>query len=223
MNKKILIGSIIAVAILVLVSFTGVVGYQTTKSSTIAKASPLFNIRTQRAINRESRDFTCDYVGKSKEIIIPLSQPDKRIKIIFKFIESISKMDENTFNKFIDYGIDYITNDNKIKNKYIAEILFSFRYIRSNPEDMKMYIINENGELDSKIELKQQQYTIDEEWMPGCLLALIVYMLFIYPILIVFIALSALRDCFHSIGTESGCCPCFRPQNDLLLYANEII
>jgi len=44
MNKKILIGSLVAVSILVLVSFTGVVGYQTTKSSTIAKASPLFRI-----------------------------------------------------------------------------------------------------------------------------------------------------------------------------------
>ena len=48
MNKKILIGSIIAVVILVLVSFTGVVGYQTTKSSTIARASPLFKVRTNR-------------------------------------------------------------------------------------------------------------------------------------------------------------------------------
>jgi len=53
MNKKILIGSIIAVAILVLVSFTGVVGYQTTKSSTIARASPLFAVRSSRAIDEE--------------------------------------------------------------------------------------------------------------------------------------------------------------------------
>ena len=54
MNKKILIGSIIAVVILVLVSFTGVVGYQTTKSSTISKASPLFSVRSKRAIYEES-------------------------------------------------------------------------------------------------------------------------------------------------------------------------
>ena len=59
MNNKILIGSIIAVVILVLVSFTGVVGYQTTKFSTIAKASPLFSVRTQRAIDKESRGLTC--------------------------------------------------------------------------------------------------------------------------------------------------------------------
>ena len=56
MNKKILIGNIIAVAILVLVSFTGVIGYQTTKSSTIARASPLFAVRSNRAIDEERKD-----------------------------------------------------------------------------------------------------------------------------------------------------------------------
>ena len=58
MNKKILMGSIVSVAILILVSFTGVVGYQTTKSSTIARASPLFTVRSNRAIDKESKDFT---------------------------------------------------------------------------------------------------------------------------------------------------------------------
>jgi len=56
MNKKILIGSIIADVILVMVSFTGVVGYQTTKSSTIVKASPLFTVRSCRAIDEDSKD-----------------------------------------------------------------------------------------------------------------------------------------------------------------------
>ena len=55
MEYRILLGSIIAVVILVLVSFTGVVGYQTTKSSVIAKASPLFSIRSKRAIGQEQR------------------------------------------------------------------------------------------------------------------------------------------------------------------------
>ena len=63
MNKKILLGSIIAAVILVLVSFTSVVGYSSVKS-TSGKASPLFSIRTSRAIDEETKDFTCDYVGK---------------------------------------------------------------------------------------------------------------------------------------------------------------
>jgi len=67
MNNKILIGSIIAVAVLVLVSFTGVVGYQTTKSSTIAKASPLFTVRSSRAIDGESKDIRAYIEMKSDE------------------------------------------------------------------------------------------------------------------------------------------------------------
>ena len=59
MKKKILIGSIIAVIILVLVSFTGVVGYQTIESSAIARASPLFTVRTNSAIGEESKDCNC--------------------------------------------------------------------------------------------------------------------------------------------------------------------
>ncbi|UCD14590.1 MAG: hypothetical protein JSW60_04005 [Thermoplasmatales archaeon] len=70
MVKKILIGSIIAVAVLICVSFTSVVGFQSVKSN--VKASPRFTVRTKRAIDEESKDLTCDYVGKGEEIIIPL-------------------------------------------------------------------------------------------------------------------------------------------------------
>jgi len=70
MNKKILIGSIIAVAILILVSFTSVVGYRRVESN--VKDSPLFNIRSSRAVDKEGKDFTTDYVGKGEEINIPV-------------------------------------------------------------------------------------------------------------------------------------------------------
>jgi len=100
MNKKILIGSIIAVAILVLVSFTGVVGYQTTKSSTIAKSSPLFTVRSSRAIGEESKDFTCDYVGKGNTFLIP--KRDDKIVLVQRFIDIISKIDESSRTRLKD-------------------------------------------------------------------------------------------------------------------------
>ncbi len=115
MNKKILIGSLVAVAILVLVSFTGVVGYQTTKSSTIAKASPLFAVRSSRAIDEESRDFTCDYVGKGKEIIIPLPERNNREVLLEKIKDRISKMDVEEFNRFKNLIIDELRNINAFK------------------------------------------------------------------------------------------------------------
>ena len=80
MKNKILIGSIVAVVILVLVSFTGVVGYQTTKSSTIARASPLFSVRSKRAINEESKDLTRRYVGMGNTLQFP-KRDDKAIMI----------------------------------------------------------------------------------------------------------------------------------------------
>ncbi len=98
MNNKILLGSIIAIVILVLVSFTGVVGYQTTKSSTIARASPLFKVRTSRAIDKESKELTCDYVGKGEEINIPLPIRDSRNVYLQKAIRIINKMDEERYN-----------------------------------------------------------------------------------------------------------------------------
>ena len=113
MNKKILIGSIIAVAILILVSFTGVVGYQTTKSSTIAKASPLFTVRSSRAIDEESRDLTCEYVGKGEEIVIPLPIKDNRLVLLEKVKDTISKMNREEFNLFknlITYNLNNIND-----------------------------------------------------------------------------------------------------------------
>jgi len=55
----------IAIAcLIVLASFTSVVGFQSIKSNS-AKISPLFRIRTKRAINTESKDtLTSDHVGE---------------------------------------------------------------------------------------------------------------------------------------------------------------
>jgi len=61
MNKKILIGSIIAVAILVGVSLTSVVGYQSVESN--FKESPLFNVRSNRAIEKDGSIVTYNYIG----------------------------------------------------------------------------------------------------------------------------------------------------------------
>jgi len=115
MNKKILICSIIAVVILILVSFTGVVGYQTTKSSTIARASPLFTVRSSRAIDEDSKDFTCDYVGKGEEAELHIPMRNNRLVLLDKINDRISKMDVEEFNHFKKLIIDKLHNNNVIK------------------------------------------------------------------------------------------------------------
>jgi len=99
MNNKILIGSIIAVVILVLVSFTGVVGFQTTKSSTVARASPLFSVRSKRALDKESRDLTCDYIGKDKEINIHFPERNTTKELIREMIQKLRHIDEKQLER----------------------------------------------------------------------------------------------------------------------------
>ena len=162
MEKRILIGSIIAVVILVLVSFTGVVGYQTTKSSTIARASPLFSIRTQRAIDRDSKDLNCEYVGKGEESILSIPKRDNRIDMVQKAIDVISKMDDETYNRFIGSIISRI-NRNIIDDKEIADVL---KQLKDNKE---VDNITPWPSWDERRECTSYPCTSDA-WYPGCLI-----------------------------------------------------
>ncbi len=139
MRKDILIGSIIAVVILVLVSFTGVVGYQTTKSSTIAKASPLFSIRSKRAIDEESKDLTCDYVGKGNGIDILLPIKNSKAESLDRFLNIIRTMDDKSFDRFVKIVIANINQNNKINDVEVndKEIAVMLSQLRDNSEVIK--------------------------------------------------------------------------------------
>ncbi len=124
MNKKILIGSIIAIAILIGVSFTSVVGYRSVESG--VKASPLFNIRTSRAIDENNQELSCEYVGKGEEITLPLQVRDNRLVYLHKCIDRISKLHD------------------KGKNKIINDI----RNLDGDIDDLKKFIVNNDDTSD---------------------------------------------------------------------------
>ncbi len=132
MKKKILIGSIIAVVILVLVSFTGVVGYQTTQSSTIDRASPLFTVRSSRAIDEDSKDFTCDYVGKGEECNIQFPQRMIESYKIGRALELLSKMDDKTFQRFINGINNWNYQNREIESEYIPKMVAKLHNLREN-------------------------------------------------------------------------------------------
>jgi hypothetical protein len=140
MNKKILLVSIIAVVILVLVSFTGVVGYQTTKSSTIAKISPLFNIRTSRALGEESKDIACNYVGKGNTL--PFPERDDRTILTQKIIDRISKIDDKSFERFIASFINNAQKDNRFKGINPDEIREALYLIRDSDKPIPIFDAN---------------------------------------------------------------------------------
>jgi hypothetical protein len=90
MEKKIFVGSIIAVAILVLVSITGVVGYSSVKSNS-GKVSPLFSVRTNRLIGKETKEITSNFVNK--DITLPFPKNDNWA-LLKKIIELANKGDD---------------------------------------------------------------------------------------------------------------------------------
>ena len=167
MNKNILIGSIIAVVILILVSFTSVVGFQSVKSN--VEASPLFTIRTKRAIDKESEDLTCDYVGKGKVSNIPLPTRDNKIALLQKVIARIRGMDDGAFNKFVDFLINH--KGKRIKEENIPEMINVLHQLKINPSGIKNYIADEK---ENKFYTEEYCETMGFIWVPGCLIALII-------------------------------------------------
>ena len=89
-KKPLIVVSICAVVLLVMGSLSNVVGYQSVKST--VNDSPLFSMRTQRAINMDGRRLlTSEYLGKGENILLIPMADDKtllyqkvinRIKII---------------------------------------------------------------------------------------------------------------------------------------------
>ncbi len=70
MNKKILIGCFGAAVIIVLTLFTSVVGTQTTENLE-NNVSPLFEIRTERAIEIEVQKMKCSFIGENNRFFVP--------------------------------------------------------------------------------------------------------------------------------------------------------
>lgn len=130
MNKKILIGSIIAVAILVGVSLTSVVGYQSVESN--LKESPLFNVRSGRAIDKDSDNVICEYLGRGidSNIVIPI-RDDKEMTVT-KFIDLVKSMGDDTFSKFIVRLVSHMEKQDVGNVDTIINLIKSIRNEKGN-------------------------------------------------------------------------------------------
>ena len=183
MKRKILIGSIIAVVILILVSFTGVVGYQTTKSSTIAKTSPLFTVRSSRAIDEESKGLSCDYVGKGREIVLSFPKRDSKQLLLDKLINRISKMDDKSFNRFVKIVIANINQNNKINDVEVSneEIAVMLSQLRDNSEVIKNNFMMINDKEPAFVSI-QPILSCILLWIFVIPMAIIVQLFFIIPL-----------------------------------------
>jgi hypothetical protein len=131
MDKRILtLGCICAVAILLGVSFSSVVGHSSNKSNFV-KVSPLYSIRTNKAIENGEDVTTCVYVGKGRQskISIPVIDVNRAI-----LIDKFRGMDDNAFSKFIALAIINANNNYQIKNIGIFNIIKMFYQLREKSE-----------------------------------------------------------------------------------------
>jgi len=194
MNKKLLIGgSAIAVVVLVLTSFSPVVGYNSVELS--VKESPLFNVRTKRAINEESEILTCNYLRKGQLMSFP--QRNSKTALIQKAINKISIMDDTAFNRFTKLIINRAYQDERIKNEDIGEIVPALNLLRNNPDEVNKYIIYGDKSLTG-----YYFCTINDNWIPGCFILFLLEILFIIIIGFPVWLISSLLSCWPRCNTE---------------------
>jgi len=118
MKKKISFGGIIAVVLISLTLITPVISFQTDNTySTVV--SPLYNIRTERAINRAKQDaLLSNYIGKEKNVKIPFTF-QTRVLIIGNIIQRIKQIDNGIFYKLLTY----LLQENHDSDEIPAEIV----------------------------------------------------------------------------------------------------
>lgn len=162
MNKKIVMGSIGAAIILILVSFTTVIGFQSTDSSKV-KLSPLFQIRTKQIIDDEKLEkMESNYLGKNSNNIIPFSIDTSKNRMIQTMITRIQRMDTTEFSALKQLLLQKCREDSKL-NHQLELIENELEKIRENLELLKNFIV-------SRVEKNPRLITVDGFWLPGCLL-----------------------------------------------------
>jgi hypothetical protein len=191
MRKKILIGSVVSVVILILLSFTSVVGYNSIESD--IQSSPLFNIRSSRAIDEENEEFTYDYVGNGNTIDLLIPNRDDKTVLIQRFIEIISKMDDETFNEFVTLIIHRIQQSNEFKHFINNDEIFVLNKLRSNQELIISNDFNTKGIYTNRFDIIPNIY-----WLPFLIPILI--LLFIVHVIIEIVLIT---NCFYGCGDET--------------------
>jgi hypothetical protein len=155
--------SICAVVLLVLASLSNVVGYQSVKS-TVVNDSPLFQTRTQRAMNQQQNILTSQYLGKGKNcnllILIRLNKTDS----VHEIIRRIQSMDDNSFQRVVEIVEQFSIQ----KDIPPHQLILGLYQIRNNP---RAFI----DDIRSNKENPTWRYTPTLCWFPGCVITYIIF------------------------------------------------
>ena len=200
MNKKILtIGSIIVCIILVLVTFTSVVGFQSVESSGV-RGSPLFEVRGKRALGEDSRTPTCNYLKKGEIFLFP--PRDSETSLNERFIEAITKIDDDEFDGFIQIVFNRLKKDKTLTDRTINDVIQSLYLLRLKPNDMKNIINNADETSLTEFYL----CTVDGHWSPGCIIYFIGVMIVALLLALFFYLATVLGAYPTTCSTWNHCC-----------------
>ena len=144
MNKKILIGSLVAVFILIMVTFTSVVGYQSAKSNSKIN-SPLFGVRNKTG------EISANYIGKEEETNLYFPKRNSETESFDKVINIIKRMDDKSFDRFVKIVIANINQNNKINDVDVSdeEIAIILSQLRVDSEVVKKtYMLVKDNDLE---------------------------------------------------------------------------
>jgi len=143
MKKKIIIGSIGAAVLIVLASFSSVLGGQS-NDDTEKQSSPLFAIRTQRAIGTQNTDLLkTSYPGKEKISLKFLMKSKEMKEQLYEAIDGIYGMSNKSFNQFVNNVDKKLCEQKDITEEDILSLLDLFRIAREKPDAVKLLASNE--------------------------------------------------------------------------------
>ena len=196
MKRKIFVSSIFSVVIIILMSFTNVIGYTSNNSDSV-EISPLFITRTNKAIEQDNNLFSSNYIGKGKEIKIQFPEKNNEKEMICKYIDAICHMDDNSFKRLISKTIFQVNKDDKLKDIGANKVLLLLNSMRVYPDELKSFLLNEK---DVEKKFTTSNYTIGLKWKPGCFLQLLISSIIGVVIIIIFATLLILDDYISAVA-----------------------
>jgi hypothetical protein len=169
-NIRYLVG-ILSCIIIILAGLSPVIGYKNVVSS--VKDSPLFHLRTQRAIDKEQNIQRCTYLGKGKEVIFPVFRQHNKVLLHKEMMEALFNMNDKELYDFAKLVINNMNHNMKQRNIDINDVLLAFSYLKENPKIFKNYDTDENNIFTYDCSIH------NGEMSPGCLIILIISLIIV--------------------------------------------
>jgi hypothetical protein len=166
MKKKILVmGSIVVVCVILLASYSQIIGYAVGESSTRSD-SPLFHVRTERAIkNVNANEIIRDYFGRNNSTILPFPKIDMNTRFVLELLEKVSTRDKKSLQRYIEEVKKYLQDIKGIKTEDNIPL---FCLLKENLNSSNISkIVDYINQIKTRT-MNNQYCSIGYQWFPGC-------------------------------------------------------